>query len=451
MSTADHEFCGERLLEIVRRLPDHSSIWVGFSGGADSTALLHALHELRGQLGVPLKAVHFHHGLHEDAESWLNHCRAFCSDRSIPFFYRSLDVARLAQSNIEAVARNLRYRAILDFLKRDEVYLTAHHADDQAETVFLNLMRGSGNEGIAGIPELRKLGEGWVARPLLNWKRVDRERYLEKHRLAWKQDPSNADTSFDRNFLRNELLPTIEARWPGLTGRLNRSARIARLTSEALANFINAASGDLLGSPHRMPLTPLLELELAMQTLVLRQWLRLQEIQSPPEVRLLEFLDQLAEAHRENQAELRWQHWQVKRYRDFLWLQDTSVNPVCPKKSWYSGTVVELDQHVGRLQLYGNPTSLPDGWEVDCRREGAQIRLSRLASRQALKDCFRQARIPPWLRTAIPVLYWDDEPVAIGDWLVAGKLKEWLTSNSLKLVWHPAHPMLKDLRQNWLK
>jgi tRNA(Ile)-lysidine synthase len=448
VTTSGRDFGGRPLLSVIERLPEARCFWVGFSGGADSTALLQALCRVRDQLGAPLKAVHFHHGLHTDADSWLSHCREFCRQRSIPFHHRLLDIAAQASSNTEEIARNFRYKAVADILGPEEIYLTAHHADDQAETVFLNLMRGSGLEGLAGIPEIRRLGKGWVARPLLNWNRSDLVGYLQRQGLEWKQDPTNRDDTFDRNYLRNTLFPQIEERWPGLCARLNRSARIARITSEALANFINSTSGNLLGNPNRMPLPPLLELELALRTLVIRQWLRLQEIPPPPEARLLEFLDQLAAATIESSAELRWRDWRIKHYRHEIWLQDMSVSRVCSPLDWTTGPILNLDPGLGRLQLRGATTEIPRGWQVDRRRGGMRIRLNRRASRRTLKDCFRVSGVPPWLRKAIPVLYWEGEPAAIGDWQLSDRMKTWLDSNRLEYVWLPEDPLLQDIRQS---
>ncbi len=174
------------------------------------------------------------------------------------------------------------------------MYLTAHHAEDQAETLFINLMRGSGVEGLAGIPALRTLDKGWVARPLLDQHRSDLDRYLETRSIEWLTDPSNEDTGFDRNYLRQALFPQLEKRWPGVVNRLSRTARNARITATAMAEFIENQSGDLIRDPSKMPLRKLLELEPEMQTLIVRQWLRRHEVPALPESRLKEFLDQLA-------------------------------------------------------------------------------------------------------------------------------------------------------------
>jgi tRNA(Ile)-lysidine synthase len=439
-------FGSKPLLAAIESLPPARKFWVGFSGGADSTALLLALHRARDSLATPFHAIHFHHGLNPGADAWLDHCRDFCRQRDIPFSSRILDIQRTGGTSIEEKSRDCRYQAVSELLDFDEIYLTAHHADDQAETLFLNLMRGSGVEGLAGIPELRGLARGHVARPLLNWRRSELEAFLLRHGVEWLDDPSNRDESFDRNFLRNNLFPMLESRWPGVVKRLTRSARIARLTSVALETFINSYASDLLGNEHRMPLRALLKLERPIQSLVLRQWLRRQEIPALPEVRIHEFLDQLAASSKDSQAEVRWSQWQLKRDRQFIWLQDISIPADCEKKDWQSGMKLKLGAGLGYLQLHGEPISIPQGWQVDSRREAARIRLRADGRRQALKELLRLSGFPPWMRSGIPVLYWNGEAVAIGDWILGDKMKTWLKSNKLEYCWHPADPMLFELR-----
>jgi tRNA(Ile)-lysidine synthase len=434
------------LLSLIQQLPQTPRYWIGFSGGADSTALLLAMHRCRDRLHAPIHAVHFHHGLNPGADSWLDHCRHFCQKRDIPFSSRTLNISPAGGTSTEEESRNRRYQAVSELLGNEETYLTAHHADDQAETLFLNLMRGSGVEGLAGIPELRNLGNGRVARPLLRWHRAQLEAYLLHHQVEWLNDPSNLDESFDRNYLRHNLFPMLEARWPGLVKRLTRSARMARQTSDALAVFINTHSGDLLGDKHRMPLGPLLQMDRPMQALVVRQWLRRQEIVGLPEVRIHEFLSQLAGSSENSQAEVRWGQWQLKLYRQFIWLQDVSNLTACTRQAWTEGMNLELGECAGNLQLHGNPLNLPSGWEVDSRRDGGKIRLRTQGKRQTLKELFRLSGIPPWMRASIPVLYWDGEAVAIGDWVLAGRMKSWLELNRLEYRWQPSDSLLVELR-----
>jgi tRNA(Ile)-lysidine synthase len=434
------------LLQLMARLPRTRQYRVGFSGGADSTALLHALYECRAELQAPIHAIHFHHGLNAGADDWQQHCREFCLERGIEFTSCNLEIKQVSGTSTEEESRNRRYQAIGEILQSGDIYLTAHHADDQAETLFLNLMRGSGMEGLAGIPDLRRLGKGWVARPLLNTGRDELEAYLNRHGIAWLEDPSNKDESFDRNFLRNSLFPQLEKRWPGVGRRLTRSARTARMTATALADFLDTHSGALLSDRYRMPLPPLLQLEPPMRALVLRQWLRRQEIPAISEARLNEFLRQLASSTSSSQPEVKWDGWQLKLFGQLIWLQGNDIPVLQTSVSWTAGLTLELGGSVGCLQLRGNEVSIPGGWQAGSRQPGARIRLHEQGARRKLKDLFRESAIPPWMRASIPVLYWDGEAVAVGDWLIACRLRNWLETNELEYLWKAGTPLLRELQ-----
>jgi len=429
-------------------LPETRQFRVGFSGGADSTALLHALNEIRAELQAPVQAIHFHHGLNAGADAWQQHCRDFCLERDIEFTSRKLEIRQVSGTSTEEESRNHRYQAIGEILQAGDIYLTAHHANDQAETLFLNLMRGSGMEGLAGIPDLRRLGKGWVARPLLNTRREELEAYLNRHDIAWLEDPSNKDESFDRNFLRNCLFPQLENRWPGVVRRLTRSARTARMTATTLADFLDTHCDALLCDRYKMPLPALLQLEPPMRALVLRQWLRRQEIPALSEARLNEFLRQLASSTGGSQAEVRWGGWQLKLFGQLIWLQGNDIPVLHPGIGWTAGMTLELGNSVGCLLLRGNEVNIPAGWQVGPRQPGGRIALHEQGARRKLKDLFRESAIPPWMRASIPVLYWDGEAVAAGDWLIAYRLKNWLETNELDYVWKAGTPLLAELQSS---
>jgi tRNA(Ile)-lysidine synthase len=328
------------------------------------------------------------------------------------------------------------------------MYLTAHHAEDQAETLFLNLMRGSGIEGLAGIPVLRNLENGWVARPLLDRNRPELERFLQERNIEWLTDPSNEDTAFDRNYLRQELFPLLEQRWPGVCRRLFRTAKNARITAGAMAMFIEGQSGDLIRDRLKMPLQKLLGLEPEMQTLILRQWLRRHEVPVLPESRLTEFLDQLAGSELTSQAEVQWEDWMIKRYQRDLWLHRRNPFLACPTKKWKRGMTLDIGPDSGSLRLVGEPAAIPSAWKVRARESGDRIRLVQGGPSRKLKQYYRSAMIPPWLRPGIPVLEWDGEPVALGDWVIGHRLQNWLFENDLKFQWRPSDPVLGRLRSD---
>ena len=200
---------------------------VGFSGGADSHSLLHALVELSRREDLPpVIALHVNHGLHEDANAWTTHCAAVASDLGVEFHERVVSVD--AGASPEAQARDARYTVFESFLDAGDVLLLGHHLDDQVETVLFRLIRGAGPSGLAGIPEQRPLGRGLLVRPLLAITRAQIEDYAVFHELSFLNDSSNVDTRYDRNFLRHKVLPLIESRWPGYRSGFARSAALSR-------------------------------------------------------------------------------------------------------------------------------------------------------------------------------------------------------------------------------
>ena len=205
-----------------------------FSGGLDSTVLLHALAELRKQHGKALCAVHVDHGLHPDSGDWARHCRRIAKRLDVEFECERVDVDVDSGLGPEAAARDARYAALARHVNCGDWLLSAHHRDDQAETLLMNLLRGSGPAGVAGIPAARRFGDAWVLRPLLDIPRDELLRYASAADLEWLTDPSNEETQFDRNYLRNEVLPVLERRWPDAALRLAKSASLSRESAELL-------------------------------------------------------------------------------------------------------------------------------------------------------------------------------------------------------------------------
>ena len=448
MMDGARRFDSDTVLHWIGQLPAANRYWVGFSGGADSTALLLALHQARHELPAPLAAVHFDHGLQASSRQWEIHCRDFCATRGIPYRAVSLRISRNRRESPEEAARNARYRAVADLLARDEMFLTAHHSEDQAETLLLNLMRGSGPDGLAGIPRLRTLGKGWVARPLLDVPRDLLRGFLAKNDVCWQEDPSNEDTGYDRNYLRQELFPLLESRWPGVAKRIARTARLTRQSTNALSVLIEERSGEALGDRVCLSLSFLRSFDPELRALVMRQWLRRHEVPTLPEVRLLRFLEQLDNAESGNGAETGWNGWQLKRYRDSLWLHRRDPPFECAESPWSSGMTLQLGSDSGAIRLLGPETPIPPGWRVGQREEGARLRAFGDGPSRKIKHILRESGIPPWLRLGIPVLYWDDEPVAVGDWALGHRLRQWLAGNDLKLEWRPTDPVLNRVRKD---
>jgi tRNA(Ile)-lysidine synthetase-like protein len=239
MSRKERPFSADQLPELLAQLPGGTNYRIAFSGGADSTALLQAMSEIAASLKLTVSALHVNHGLHPHSGEWQSRCERFCKERGIPLECRQVFPVRSGGINLEAEARRMRYGEAEILLKPGEVLLTGHHLEDQAETLLLNLLRGSGVDGLAGMPAARRLGRGWLARPLLRQSRASLQAFLRNRGIDWIEDPSNLDPGSDRNHIRHTVMPALDDRWPGASTRLARSTRHCREIADLMIDEAN--------------------------------------------------------------------------------------------------------------------------------------------------------------------------------------------------------------------
>ncbi len=436
-------FTAERLLHILRSFPAANSYIVGFSGGADSTALLHALSTIQNQLDAPVSAVHVNHGLHDDADLWQLQCENFCRQIRIKLVCLKVNLENRSGKGLEAEARHLRYEAISTLLKPGDCLLTAHHADDQAETLLLNLMRGSGVDGLSAMPDSRPLGNGILQRPLLGFQNSALRDYLRSKDIEWTEDPSNQHLNHDRNFVRHEVIPLLEQRWPGVSKRLlltHKAMTDARVLLERLADEY---LGQYLAHPFVLQITSQLFAEPELFKLVIRRWIKQSGSPSMPVYRLESFCDQLMQADNDHKITVEWDGHLLRLYKQQLWLQTETEVLACPTRNWPPGcNELDLGGDVGQLVLEGeaNPTG---EFSVGARINLEENVISQGAHHKSLKNLFQTAGIPPWLRDCIPLCKLDGELVAMGDWCFNQQFASWLSENKVKLSWHPRNPLLQ--------
>jgi len=418
-------FSPDRLLCTLDSLPPTQRLWIAYSGGRDSHALLQALVGLRPRVAAELRAVHCNHGLHPNSEVWSLHCRNVCARLGLPLLQLRLDVQRQAGRSLEALARAARYRAIAESMAPGDVLLTAHHQDDQAETVLLQLLRGSGVGGLAAMPALTRFPPGWLARPLLGFSAHSLAVYAEEAGLDWIEDPSNGDPGFDRNYLRHGIFPLLRARWPGMGRTLSRSARHC---AEALSLVEESAVRDLselAGSdPRILPVSGLLRLPAARCRAVLRLWIRQNGFPVPASVHLERVLGEVLLAAADRQPVVGWEGAEVRRHADSLYL-------LRPLERHDSTALLEWRQPLPELRLPGGlgllrvtpavGAGLDAGvWtrsrvRVGFRRGGERCRPVGMGQSRSLKRLLQERRVPPWLRDRIPLLYLNGELAAVAD------------------------------------
>jgi tRNA(Ile)-lysidine synthase len=309
------------LLDLLAGQNPPPSIAIAYSGGRDSSVLLHAAAGLQraGRTG-PLRALHVDHGLHPDAPRWRDHCAAHCTRLGVAFDTVSVDARPASGESPEAAARTARYTALAGLLRPGEWLLTAHHRDDQAETLLLQLLRGAGIAGLAAMPARTPFAGGWLARPLLDLGRNDLAAYAARHALEWCEDPGNAAVEHDRNYLRHAVLPRLEERWPAVAQCLGRSAahcaEAAGLLDELAAGDL-AAAGVLPGTS-TLPLTALRALPSARRRLLLRHWLAGLGLPLPGRRVLARVETEMLGAAPDRNPCIAWPGAELRRYRDLL-------------------------------------------------------------------------------------------------------------------------------------
>lgn len=401
-------FTPEQLLQNLHRLPQAKRYWIALSGGLDSTVLLHALSQLR----LSLAAIHVDHGLSPESANWSRQCRDLCEGLGIELVEQQVEVNRQGKG-LEAAAREARYTAFNSVLGEGEMLLTAHHQDDQAETLLLQLLRGGGVRGLAAMPECRPLGQGWLGRPLLHFSRQTLQAYAEDNGLSWVDDPSNFDTSLERNYLRHELMPQLEERQQGVKAVLARSADHFAESSELLDEL---AEQDLAGIENKaswLSISGLLKLNPARQRNVLRFWFRHQGLAVPDSRNLKRVFDELIPAGEDAEPLVHWPGAEVRRYRERLFAMPPLA--ALDEELFMFPWPGELPEGLGKLtteRVLGKGIKeayLQNKLTVGWRQGGERIAPPGRSGHHSLKKLYQEAGIPPWERQRRPLIYIDGE------------------------------------------
>jgi len=398
----------EALDAFVQRCPDAQDWWVAYSGGLDSTVLLHAAMVTARKTGASVRAVHVNHGLQAAAEAFEQHCVSVCAQWDVPLECRRCTLNREAGQSRQAQARDARYRILREYAQPRAAVLLAHHQDDQAETVLLQLLRGAGPDGAAGMAEVCAFGEASLARPLLGLSRCEIEAYAASHQLPFIEDPSNQEVQYDRNFLRREIVPRLHERWPQASATLSRAASHAahasRLLSERAQEDLERSDG--------MSVAYLESLSEDRALNLLRYWIGWQGHPRPSERRLRHWLRIISSAAPDRVPVESFVDYELHRWRGRLYLSAKAPQISAGQVwHWRRGKELELPELGMRLswdELTAQMSQVPDS-DVDVRlRAGGECcRLVGHRHRRPLKKLLQEAGVPPWQRNRIPLIYQD--------------------------------------------
>jgi len=413
------------LKENITQYSHAKVIWVAYSGGCDSHALLHSLVALRSELSAEIKAIHINHGLSPLANEWEQHCCTICKNLDVSYTAINVDASsKKSGSNNkspEEAARHARYAEWTKLISKDEVIVLAHHQDDQAETVLLQLLRGSGVKGLAAMPAQQIFSQGLLARPMLGFLREEIVAYAAEQKLNWIDDPSNFDTDFDRNFLRHDVVPLLETRWPALKKTLSRTATH---TAEADQLLTGLAAQDwlMIKNEQQIQISLLTALDEKRQRNVVRYWLAtVCQVSLPDTVHLQRILDEVLTAAGDAAPEVIWRGGEVRRYQGMLYAQKELVEQDNSKVlSW---TELEKPMALGAGLILSVKAGSGEGLSqtklknadvtVRFRQGGESCRPTGRGNTQQLKKLFQEWQVPPWKRASIPLIYVNGELAAV--------------------------------------
>lgn len=394
-------------------LPLQTPLVVAYSGGVDSSVLLQAVIEYREQYNGPIHAVHVHHGLSENADSWARHCELQCRLEDVEFHLHRVEVDTSARKSIEAEARKVRYNALLAVCKRiGGVLLLGQHAEDQLETVLLQLKRGAGPQGLAGMGEVQYRGNTLIMRPMLSLDKDEIVTFADNEMLQWVDDESNQQNSFDRNFLRNEIIPHLLDRWPQLTKTVGRSAALCAEQSELVNDSAQRYFEDCKRTSLRLDGKKLTSLSRPWQAMVIRAWFKAQGQLSPSKAQAEQVLLML-EAKHDATPEVNFKWGKVIRFDGDLYWVVNAVHDAEP-----SGVLhVDADNALPWLNgnLHVSLLEKEEGDTVTFQTNARNLRIKPVNASvsKLLKEWFKVWRVPRWERNSVPVIFLNEQAVAL--------------------------------------
>lgn len=405
--------------ELITLTAGHK-VCVAYSGGVDSHVLLHLLATGQHNFKPILRAIYVHHGLQSDADKWAKHCATTAQQLAIPFQVLHVSVNDIADKGIEAAARSARYEALADALQNDEVLLTAHHQQDQAETLLLQLFRGAGSAGLAAMSPITTIHGMTVIRPFLKMAKQTILSYAEEHQLRWIEDPSNHDTQIYRNYLRHTVWPVLQQRWPAINSTLSRSAEHCRDSVYLMQDMARLDAKNVCKAGwHELDLPTLLTLPVYRQRNLLRFAIEQTGLELPSTAILDNLLQSFSAAACDKMPLVTWANSEARRYKQTLYLLPRPhKHQIKVSIAINSTDAVTLNQ---QQCLYWQPRTgqglslacINAGLTVRFRQGGERILLQNQTHHKTLKQLFQQWQIPPWQRNNVPLLFAEDELVAV--------------------------------------
>ena len=395
-----------------------NDLWVAYSGGVDSSVLLELCHQYtKISPNIKLQAIHINHDLNKNSDQWAAHCLATCNALNIPCYVMPVNLDLTSGESIEAIARHARRTIWQSLLPTNGTLLLAHHEQDQAETILHRLFRGAGPTGLSGMSESCKFGNGILLRPLLKMAKENIDLFASLNNLSWVIDSSNQEQKFDRNFIRNAIIPELTKRWPTVVANITRSGELCREAKTLVALEIETLILNSKGkAPATLSIKKLLELNDIRCFAVLRAWIEIQNYEMPSRNQLYRIKSEVMQAKGGVTPKLQCSQYMIRRYRDDLYLlpkpqvvyQESQVIEVKPNQEQAIKLVC------GRILNFR--TTIGSGFVLSDSIQAITISLG--SSGEKAKKIFQQHGVPPWERHKYPLIFIGQLLIAIaGLWI----------------------------------
>ena len=429
------------LIPWQQAIADAPQILLGLSGGMDSILLLELLNQYIDSKSI--QAVHINHGLSDHADQWQQFTADYCRQLGVDFCAEKVELVATGEG-IEAAARDARYGVFKRRLQKGGLLFLAHHADDQVETVLYRLLRGSGVKGLAGMPESRPLGLGQLVRPLLAYSKQTIHREAVDRDLKWIEDESNADNRFDRNYIRNQVIPLVATRWPDYAQAVMQSAELCDQADQISKDLALTDLSQLDEQSERagwsVSINGLAELSALRQRNFLRYWSEVHNLPAPSSKIINEILASVVAARQDASPEiiLQSQCWARFQNRLYLLIHSSQKNQQQPPISWNMQDVLLLadgSQLTGELSEGAGLVVAADCLEIRYRQGGERCKPEGRRHSSSLKKLLLEYQLPPWLRDRVPLFYVDNQLVAVGDLWVCEGWSAKPNQSGLKIKW----------------
>lgn len=427
---------------ILESYPKAKTLWIAYSGGLDSSVLLHLIYCQQDKIKKNLQVVYVNHNLQTDSLKWGEACKTQCERYGFSFLQIDISETPPEGCSIEAWAREKRYALIAEAMAQDDLLLTAHHQDDQVETFFLQALRGGGPRGLASMPEAKAFVKGVHLRPLLSFSRDELLAYANEHALNWHEDPSNQDINYHRNYLRRNVLPEVEKQWPAYRKTVNRLVEHQQDTKELLDEL---AQEDLKKALYKDELNLSLDivkkLSAARQKNLILFWLRQRQLATPDAKHLEHIIADVIYASDDSVPCVNWGNIEFRRYRNLLYAEERGEQD--KTQCEYEWDIMSSLDIMGETLIakpdIGSGLSREKTEKtkivIRYRQGGEKINPDRQTHSKSVKQIFQEKGVLPWQRKQYPLVYVDDSLALIPGLCVDKAYAAKADEPSWKVIW----------------